>query len=120
MMTLPQEQLNQLKGAFGNIATAEEGGRTYIRIDQLPLPAGCSPQHVTALLCPSPRDGYESRLFFCQQIQHAGKGTNWNANGVCILGEKWWAASWKINPANKTLMSKLMGHLEAFSNGNAT
>ncbi len=119
MSELPQEQLSELKGVFGNIATAEEGGRIYIRIENLTLPEGCSPQNITALLCPAPRDGYSSRLFFAQQIQHTGKGTNWNATGVCILGEKWWAVSWKINSANISLVSKVMGHLEAMTNARA-
>lgn len=117
MMTIPQEQLDELKRVYSDIATAEEGGRAYIRINKLSLPRGCSPQVVTALLCPVPRDGYESRLFFSQAIQHKGKGTNWNAKGVCILGENWWAFSWKIGSANQTLISKVLGHLEAMSNG---
>lgn len=119
-MDIPQEQLDELKRVYDNIATAEEGGRIYVRIDKLPLPHGCNPQTTTALLCPVPRDGYESRLFFSQAIQHRGKGTNWNAAGVCILGANWWAFSWKICPANQTLLSKVLGHLEAMSDGRTT
>ena len=65
----------------------------------------------------NPARSYDSRLFFLQEVKHKGKGTNWNARAVCILGEKWWAFSWKISVENKTLLSKVLGHLEAMSNG---
>ena len=42
---------------------------------------GCSPNQVDALLCPVPRDGYEFRLYFAQQVttKHA---RNWHVSGA--------------------------------------
>jgi hypothetical protein len=113
-MALPQDLLDELKATFPGIATVEEGGLTYVVFEQLTLPANCSPAAVRALLCPGPRDGYPSRLFLSQKIKHTGPGQNWNAAGVVILGERWWAVSWKINVTNHTLINMVGCHLEAF------
>ena len=113
-MLFPADEIEELKLLNPNLSLAEEGGRAYIRIDGLRLPAGCLPATMTALLCPSPHSGYTSRLFLSQQIAHKGRGQNWNAQGVVILGQKWWAVSWKIAIENKRLLSKLQAHLEAF------
>ena len=93
-MELPPAELQELKLWFGEAELAAEGGTAYIRFPRLKLPAGCDPAEVRALLCPFPRDGYPSRLFLGRQIIHSGPGKNWNAAGVVILGESWWAVSW--------------------------
>lgn len=113
-MDFPEDELNELKICLPRISLAEEGGKAYLRIEELKLPEGCQPDTVTALLCPVEHSGYSSRLFLAKQISHKGKGTNWNVTGVIILGESWWAVSWKINPANSRLLSKLQAHLGAF------
>ena len=113
-MPLPQDQLEELTATFSGIATVEEGGLTYVVFEQITLPANCSPAAVRALLCPVPRDGYPSRLFLSQKVEHRGRGQNWNAAGVVIIGLQWWAASWKINATNQRLMNMVGSHLEAF------
>lgn len=60
---------------------------TYFLIRDLELPAGCIPATVDSLLCPTLRDGYQSRLFFAAQVS-GGPARNWNATGVRILRAK--------------------------------
>ena len=114
-MAFPADEVEELKLFNPRVSLAEEGGRAYIRIEGLQLPTGCQPDTVTALLCPSEHSGYTSRLFLSQQIDHKGRGKNWNAQGILILGQKWWAVSWKIAPGNKRLLGKLQAHLGAFT-----
>lgn len=114
-MPFPADEIEELKLFNPNLSLAEEGGRSYIRIEGLWLPAGCQPNTVTGLLCPLDHSGYTSRLFLSHQIDHKGRGQNWNAQGVVILGQKWWAVSWKIAQENKRLLSKLQAHLGAFT-----
>ena len=110
---LAADQIAALKTLYPTISAAEEGQVTFLRIENLILPNGASPQIVTGLLCPVPRDGYQSRLFLSAKVTHQGKGTNWNADGVQILGERWWAVSWQTR-AGQTLTQMVLDHLEAF------
>jgi hypothetical protein len=95
-MDFPKDQIDELKSLFGNITGSEEAGITYLLIPKLKLPGSCVPNEVDALLCPSGRDGYPSRLYFAQQIQ-SSKSLNWNGN-IRILERNWFAFSWKIDP----------------------
>ena len=111
MMDFPEDQINELKSIAPNLSIAQEGGITYIRIDSLQLPDGCTPNIVNALLCPSIKDGYESSLFYSALV--TGIPTrNWNRNGVRILGESWFAISWKVD-AGLRLAEMLQIHLRA-------
>lgn len=107
------EQIEALKTLYPEISIAEEGSLPYLRIEKLKLPDGANPQVVTGLLCAAKRDDYNSRLFLSEKITHGGKGTNWNADGVVILGQKWWAVSWKT-PEGLTLLQMVLNHLGAF------
>ena len=114
-MTFPDDQIKELKALAHDISMADEGGVTYLLLPQCVLPEGCEPSVVDLLLCPTPRDGYPSRLFLSKQVTHKGKGQNWNPkSSVVILGREWWAVSWKINHANDRLISKVASHIEAF------
>jgi hypothetical protein len=114
MLSFPADEVAELKLCYPNIAVAEEGGVTYVQVSQLELPADCVPGTVDALLCPTARDGYPSRLFLNHKVMHKGKGQNWNPKGsTVILGREWWAISWKIAPGNDRLLSKVAAHLEA-------
>lgn len=114
MTGFPDDEVEELKRCHPNVAIAEEGGIAFLRFEELKLPEGCQPASVAALLCPSDHSGYTSRLFLACKVQHKGKGTNWNADGLVILGQRWWAASWKIDAGNRRLLSKLQAHLAAF------
>jgi hypothetical protein len=119
-MTFPADEVNELKRCYSGLAAAEEGGVEFIRIPELRLPPGCEPAVVEAMFCPHGRgDGYASRLFLSAKVDHKGRGQNWNAAGIMILGKQWWAVSWNAAPANSQpvkprLAAVLAAHLEAF------
>jgi hypothetical protein len=113
-MALEQQQIKELKAYYPDLSLVEDGEVEFILISPLPLPQGCNPESVDGLLCPSPRDGYTSRLFLSSKVTHKGPGQNWNANGVIIAGRKCWAVSWKTNQNNLSLLGMVLAHLEAF------
>jgi len=111
---LPTGEVEALKALFPNIALAEEGGTSFILIKNVTLPDGCEPRQVEALLCPSERDGYPSRLFLSHKVSHHGKGTNWSpSGGAMILGRVWWAVSWRTR-SGQSLTEMVLDHLAAF------
>jgi hypothetical protein len=110
---LAADQIAALKTLYPAISAAEEGQVTFLRIENLILPDGANPQTLTGLLCPVLRDGYQSRLFLSAKVAHSGKGINWNADGVLILGQRWWAVSWQTKPG-RTLTEMVLDHLDAF------
>jgi hypothetical protein len=113
-MSLDLRQVEELKGYYSDLKLVEDGGVEFIFISPFPLPAGCSPTLVDALLCPSKRDGYPSRLFVSAKIEHKGPGQNWNPQTAAIIaGRQWWAVSWKTAD-NQTLLGMVLAHLEAF------
>lgn len=108
-MSFPVDQVEELKAIFSNVSSAEEGGVTFFFIPSLELPPGCRPEQVDALLCPTLRDGYHSRLFYAAQVQSPTQ-RNWNASGVRILERTWYAFSWKV-PENLRLAQMISIHL---------
>ncbi len=113
-MALAQEQIDELKSCYSNLAAVDDGEKNLILISPLPLPPGCDPQEVDGLLCPFPRDNYPSRLFLSKKITHKGPGQNWNADGVLIAGRKWWAVSWHTHNENQRFLGMVTAHLQAF------
>lgn len=113
-MSFPQDEIDELKHAFAGLSTASEGGTEFILIRNLGLPDGCDPAAVDALLCPTARDGYPSRLYLSSRVAHRGRGQNWGSNPV-ILGRQWHAVSWRTQSSNNRLAAILAGHLEAFT-----
>lgn len=111
-MTFPTDQLQELARLFPGVKQAIEGGVTYFLLPQLVLPAGRTPERVDALLCPSGRDGYTSRLFLAQMISTTN-GLNWNANGTRILERNWFAVSWRVRDGLR-LAQMVRAHLDAF------
>jgi hypothetical protein len=113
-MGFEQSQIEELKSYYPGIGVVTEGGTDFILVPALCLPDGCAPAVVDALLCPTPRDNYSSRLFLSQKPTHRGPGQNFNANGVMIAGRQWWAASWNTNRTDLTLLQTMLAHLDAF------
>lgn len=110
-MPLPQDQVSELRLLCPNLRQADEAGRTYIFLPGLSLPEGCDPAVCDALLCPSERDGYPSRLFFAERIKSRAE-LNWNSTGVRILETNWQAYSWKVNP-DMRLAQMVAAHVRA-------
>ena len=108
-MSFPPEEIEKLRQHCDSVSSATEGGAAYLLLHGLRLPPGCAPAIVDALLCPTDRDGYASRLFFASQV--AGKAAmNWNAQGTRILERNWFAYSWKTR-AGLALGEMLADHL---------
>jgi hypothetical protein len=98
-MTNELDELVELVCLFPGAKRCEEGGAVFYYIPILPLPIGCIPAQTEALLCPTPRDGYPSRLYFAQQVQGPVK-LNWNT--TCrILERTWYAFSWSGVPGGQ-------------------
>lgn len=111
-MNLPTDQIVELKALFGEVAAAEEAGVPYLLLRGVRLPGSSSPDSVDLLLCPVAHSGYETRLFFAEQV--AGpRPLNWNAH-VRICGRNWVAFSWQV-PKGTTLRFAQMvqAHLKA-------
>src|ERR1041384_2415587 len=112
-MQFPQDQIDEIKAAYPNVSSADEGGILYFLIPKFPLPPGNSPAVVDVLLCPTAdRHGYPSRLFFAEQVQ-SSKPLNWNTNNVRILERNWFAYSWKVTQQGLRLTQILALHLRA-------
>ena len=94
-MNFTDEQIDELSRVFPDTTQYNEGGVDYFLIPQLALPQGCSPAVADALLCPTVRDGYPSRLFFSEKIE-TPTSRNWNSLDVRIIERNWNGFSWKI------------------------
>ena len=112
-MNFPEDQIEELKKLYPAVQSCEEGGVTFFLLPKLRLPEGCEPQETDALLCPAPRDGYNSRLFFANKIT-CSKALNWNASGVRIAERNWAAFSWKTEHTDLRLAQMVAIHLSAF------
>jgi hypothetical protein len=114
-MPLPNDQVEELKLIASSLAVCEEGGVSFILIPKSKLPNGCAPSEMDLLLCPSPRDGYNSRLFFAERVQPPAKpgreALNWNGS-IRIAERNWQAFSWRT-PEGLRLAQMLSIHLKA-------
>lgn len=113
-MNFPIDQITDLKPYCKKLSSFEEGGFTFFLLEKLKLPDGCSPMECDALLCPVPKDGYESRLYFEIKIE-CRYPRNWNAVGVRIGQRNWSAFSWKVVLPGATLKDLLIAHLNGFA-----
>jgi hypothetical protein len=105
-MIFPPDQIVELKSLCPGASRGEEAGVTYFLLPQLALPQGCTPSRVDALLCPTPRDGYEFRLFFGERIT-SKNSRNWHVSNARILERNWHAFSYKIN-ANDLRLAQMV------------
>lgn len=114
-MNWPEDQVQELKRLFGEVQSAEEGGVIFFLFLSLQLPDGCDHSTIQALLCPTARDGYTSRLFFAEKInmQNPKQTLNWNGLNQRILEKNWHAYSWKINRTDLRLAQMVVDHLSA-------
>jgi hypothetical protein len=111
-MEFSEEQIKSLKKIVPDLKLVQEGGYTYFYIEGLKLPEGCSPNIVNALLCPSPLNGYQSRLYFSSQISGLGSSSrNWNGR-LRAIGQNWFAISWQTK-SGLSLVEMLSIHLKA-------
>lgn len=107
-MKFSSEQVDELKQVSPDLAMAEEGGHTYFLFKDYPMPGGCNPESMDILLLPTPKNGYNSILYFSQKPSCAGH-RNWNSK-ISVLGRVWHAFSWKT-AGGYTLLQILQVHL---------
>jgi hypothetical protein len=113
-MTYPAEQIEKLKLHSDSLSAVTEGGATYFLLENLRLPEGCNPPRCDALLCPTPKDGYPSRLYFSAQVG-CGFPRNWNCANARIAERNWFAFSWRVDDPTLTLQELLVAHLAGFA-----
>lgn len=107
------EQLEELLRLYPRAQQATEGGVTFYLLPDLALPPGAQPPVVHALLCPTERDGYASRLFLSARVTGV-PGRNWNG-AVRLFERTWYAVSWRTR-AGLRLAQMVSAHLDAFRN----
>jgi hypothetical protein len=105
--TTIEDELAELGLFSGAVLECREGGKRYLLLERVTLPAGCSVTATEALLCPQERDGYQTRLFLAQPVN--GRGANWTVHR--ILDRNWHTWSWQGIAANQRLAQILRGHL---------
>jgi hypothetical protein len=113
-MDYPKEQVEELKRYCSKLSALAEGAVTFLSLEGLRLPTGCNPQECDALLCPVPREGYPSRLYFSVMVS-SPYSRNWNVSNARIGERNWFAFSWRVTPPSPTLAQMLVSHLEGFA-----
>lgn len=109
-MSIPQDEVDELKALWPGVTTFEEAGRPYYLLPSFSLPTGCTPQTDDVLICPHDRDGYPQRLFFSKVIRSAQQ-RNWNHQNVWIGGRSWNSFSWRIGDGPRRLAQIVRGFL---------
>lgn len=107
-----EAEIEALKKHCDEATLHVEANVTYIYLKKLRLPENCSPSVVNAVLCPTPRDGYGSRLGFEVQIA-TPNARNWQQ--IRVLDRNWSAFSWNFPFAGLDLLHILLGHFEGLT-----
>lgn len=107
MIQFSQDEVEELLSVSPKALQFEEGGQTFLLLPNHRLPDGCSPTHVDLLLCPEPREGYSSRLYFSQPVT-SKTPRNWNGQNVRIGERNWFAFSWR-GPEGRLRPLQLLG-----------
>ena len=76
------------------------------------MPNGCTPARVDASLCPTPRDGYTSRLFFAHKVEGGTSAQLACARHGAYLRPQLVCHFRKTDP-NLRLVQKVRAHLDA-------
>lgn len=95
-VSIRDDELVELQRRYPGSKCCEEGGTSFYFIPDLPLPPGCTPASTDALLCPTARDGYPSRLYFAERVQSPA-ALNWNMQPR-VFEQTWHAFSWSNVP----------------------
>ena len=113
-MEYPAEQIEELKRYCEKLSAFTEGGVTFLQMEGLRLPAGCTPAVCDGLFCPVAKDGYPSRLYFSVKVaSHYTR--NWQGSEVRIGERNWFVFSWRVNLTDPTLSELLLAHLNGFA-----
>lgn len=106
-MEFKDDEITELKHAYGEgLSIIDDGGTKFLHIPRFSAPDG---QTLDALFCPTPRDGYEARLFLSSPIK-CPRNPSWT--NFRIADRNWVAMSWKTNSASGRLL-QILGSLIA-------
>ena len=70
-MVFDKTEIDAIKRYCEKVFLLEEAGVTFLQLQRLRLPEGCTPSACDALLCPVDRGGYPSRLYFAEPVSSA-------------------------------------------------
>ncbi len=101
-------ELARLRALSPNAELWTEAGGPLVYMPDLTVQSGGAKHKVDALLCPRPRDGYLTRLFFSVPL---GGGRAWTP--YAIMAGNWFAFSWQGISADQPWLDILASHLEA-------
>ena len=110
-MPFAPDEVAELVAVYPEARVASEGGQEFVLIPELELPEGVAPSRVDALLCPTPRDGYPSRLFYSARPQNAPPQFR-NVQASHVLGRTWYACSWRVRTGLR-LVQLVRSHLDS-------
>ena len=110
-MAFPQDQIDELVEVYPKAKQALEGGTAFFLLPELELPEAVAPRRVDALFCPTPRDGYPSRLYYAAPIQNPPSQFR-NVRTSHVLGRTWYACSWRVRSGLR-LVQAVRAHLDA-------
>ena len=108
-----ETQLAELKKLCKSVLGFNDAsGRQLYKLEELRLPAGCTPGTSDAVLVPfDTGDGYPSKLYFPSRIKCPAT-MNWYHNTV-FFGTSWCATSWKTAVSNPGLADIVRLHLHS-------
>jgi len=102
-----QNGFEQLKAAFPDAKTVVDGAVGAIYLPAAKFKAGGADRQMSLLLYPEKHGGYDTRLFFEQEI--VGRGQNWTPH--VVAGRAWVAPSFNHVPPTLPLLQMLAAHL---------
>ncbi len=102
------DEIAELALMCGKVTEFREGGRRYLHLERVSLPAGCNPAVAEGLLCLNDHDGYQTRLFLSVRL---ARGPNWCVHR--ILDRQWHTWSWKGVLPNQRASQILAEHLRS-------
>lgn len=106
-------ELAELEELCKSAKRMAELDKPYVFLEELKLPAGCTPAKVDALLCLTARDGYTTRLYLAERVMCRVR-PNWADGTVPILQRAWHVYSWNNVPVGRP-MEVLALHLKALA-----
>lgn len=109
-MTDHAAQLIRLRGLCPGAELWTEPGKAggpLVYLPGLKVESSGSIRTIDGLLCPYPRDGYDTRMFYSEQMPVA---RNWAPH--VVMGRGWAAHSWSGISFNQPWLDILASHLE--------
>lgn len=107
-MTEPGQELARLRRLCPEAEQWDEQGGSLVYLPGLRVESAGAIRTVDVLLCPRERDGYQTRLFFSEQLPVS---RNWSP--YTLMARTWYACSWQGVPADQPWLDILASHLEA-------